>query len=124
MNKPTLSRCFKLLDDGFSLITVGENKVPNFPWKKFQTSQISKNDFKRLYEYNGGETYVDKSTGEIIEKSGTVGIGIATGYNNIEVIDIDLKVLPTLKDQQDFWNEYTMYLRESIDDFDTKFVIY
>ena len=42
MNKPTLSRCFKLLDDGFSLITVGENKVPNFPWKKFQTSQPQK----------------------------------------------------------------------------------
>lgn len=124
MNKPTISRCYKLLDDGFSLITVGENKVPNFPWKKYQTSQISKNDFKRLYEYNSGETYVDKSTGEIIEKRATVGIGIATGYNNIEVIDIDLKVLPTLKDQQDFWNEYTMYLRESIDDFDTKFVIY
>lgn len=124
MNKPTLSRCYKLLDDGFSLITVGENKVPNVPWKKFQTSQISKSDFKRLYEYNGGETYVDKSTGEIIEKRATVGVGIATGYNNIEVIDIDLKVLPTLKDQQDFWNEYTMYLRESIDDFDTKFVIY
>ena len=124
MNKPTLSRCFKLLDDGFSLITVGENKVPNFSWKNLQTSQISKDDFKRRYEYNGGETYVDKSTGEIIEKKPTVGVGIATGYNNIEVIDIDLKVLPTLKDQQDFWNEYTMYLRESIDDFDTKFVIY
>ena len=120
MKKPPLSRCFKLLVDGFSLITVGENKVPNFPWKKYQTSQISKNDFKRLYEYNGGENYVDKSTGEIIEKRATVGIGIATGYNTIEVIDIDLKVLPTLKDQQDFWNEYTMYLRESIDDFDTK----
>ena len=124
MNKPTLSRCFKLLDDGFSLITVGENKKPNFAWKKCQTVPYSHSDFEKVYEYNGGKTYVDKSTGEIIEIKPSIGIGIATGYNNIEVIDIDLKVLPTLKDQQDFWNEYTMYLKESIDDFDTKFVIY
>ncbi len=124
MNKPTLSRCFKLLDDGFSLITVGENKVPNFSWKKCQTVPYSKTDFEKVYDYSGGKTFVDKITGEIIEIKPSVGIGIVTGFNNIEVIDIDLKVLPTLKDQQDFWNEYTMYLRESIDDFDTKFVIY
>ena len=124
MNKPTISRCYKLLDDGFSLITVGENKVPNFLWKRCQSSQLSKSDFLKQYDYSGGKEYVDKSTGEYIEVKPTVGIGIVTGYNNIEVIDIDLKVLPTLKDQQDFWNEYTMYLRESIDDFDTKFVIY
>lgn len=124
MNKPTISRCYKLLDDGFSLITVGENKVPNFSWKRCQSSQLSKSDFLKQYNYSGGKEYVDKSTGEIIEVKPTVGIGIVTGFNNIEVIDIDLKVLPTLKDQQDFWSEYTGYLRESIDDFDTKFVIY
>lgn len=124
MNKPTLSRCFKLLDDGYSLITVGKDKVPNFSWKKRQTVAYSKEEFKKAYEYDGGKEFVDKTTGEIKIIEPTVGIGIATGYNNIEVIDIDLKVLPTLKDQQDFWNEYTMYLKESIDDFDTKFVIY
>ena len=124
MNKPTLSRCFKLLDDDLSLITVGENKIPNFSWKRYQTTKYTKNDFEKAYQYPGGKTYVDKNTGDIIEIKASVGIGIATGYNNIEVIDVDLKVLPTLKDQQDFWNEYTMYLKESIDDFDTKFVIY
>ena len=124
MNKPTISRCYKLLDDGFSLITVGENKVPNFAWKKYQTAQYTKSDFEKVYEYSGGKFFKDKETKEEVEIKPTVGIGIATGFNNIEVIDIDLKVLPTLKDQQDFWNEYTMYLKESIDDFDNKFVIY
>jgi len=124
MNKPTISRCNKLLDDGFSLLTVGDGKKPNFTWKKSQTKPLSKNDFIKLYEYAGGEFYKDKDTNELIEIKPTLGIGIITGFNNLEVIDIDLKVLPTLKDQQDFWNEYTMYLRESIDDFDNKFVIY
>lgn len=124
MNKPSISRCNKLFDDGFSLLTVGEGKKPNFTWKKSQTKALSKNDFIKLYEYSGGEFYKDKDTDEMIEIKPTLGVGIITGYNNLEVIDIDLKVLPTLKDQQDFWNEYTMYLRESIDDFDSKFVIY
>ena len=124
MNKPSISRCNKLLDDGFSLITVGESKRPNFSWKKCMTKAYSKSDFEKVYGYDGGKTWVDKSTGEINEIPPSLGVGIVTGYNMLEVIDIDLKVLPTLKDQQDFWNEYTMYLRESIDDFDSKFVIY
>jgi hypothetical protein len=124
MNKPTLSRCFKLLDDDLSIITVGENKIPNFTWKRYQTKKYTKSDFEKAYDYSGGKTFVDKTTGELIEIKPSVGVGIATGYNNIEVIDVDLKVLQTLKDQQDFWKEYTTYLRESIDDFDTKFVIY
>ncbi len=124
MNKPTLSRCYKLLDDGFSLITVGKNKIPNFAWKKYQTKPYQKDDFEKAYMYAGGKTFTDKHTNDLVEIAASDGIGIVTGYNQIEVIDIDLKVLPTLKDQQDFWNEYTMYLRESIDDFDTKFVIY
>jgi hypothetical protein len=124
MNKPTISRCFKLLDDGFSLITVGENKVPNFAWKKCQTKPYQKDEFEKVYNYSGGKEFINKSTGEVTEIKPSVGIGIVTGYNNVEVIDIDLKVLATLKDQQDFWNEYTTYLRESIDDFDSKFVIY
>lgn len=119
MNKPTLSRCFKLIDDGFSLLTVGDKKQPNFSWKKNQSEQIDKVEFERRYNYNGGIKLNDGS-----EMKATNGIGIITGFNNIEVIDVDLKVFQTLKDQQDFWNEYTMYLKESIDDFDSKFVIY
>jgi hypothetical protein len=117
--KTDLGKCKKLLDSGLSLLCVGDNKVPNFPWKKRQTEAYPKSDFEKDYNYSGG----------IIRKDGTEipptnGIGIVTGFNGIEVIDIDLKILPSLKLQQDFWNEFTSFLKDNIDDFDSKFVIY
>jgi hypothetical protein len=118
----TLSYCNKLLDIGFSLITVGENKRPNTSWKQYQTSKISKEQFEKNYNIKNS-SYTD-SEGNTKEIQATTKIGIATGFFDVEVIDIDLKVLPSLKLQQDFWNEYTTFLRESILDFDKKVVIY
>lgn len=117
--KAELGRCKALLDSGFSLVTVGVNKIPNFPWKKYQTEQPKKEDFEKNYNYSGGKF---KSDG--IEIEPTTGVGIITGYNNLEVIDIDLKVFPTLKEQTDFWREYLSFLRDNIVDFNDKFVIY
>src|SRR3972149_6936150 len=76
MNKPTLSRCKKLLEDGFSIITVGENKRPNFAWKKFQTIPYTLEAFEKAFDYAGGKTYVDKSTGELVEVNASIGVGI------------------------------------------------
>lgn len=127
MNKPDISRCNKLIDDGFSLLTVGEGKKPNFTWKYHQTHQISKTDFEKRYHYSGGEFFKQKQNDETyinVEIQPTLGIGIITGFNDLEVIDIDLKVYHTLKEQQDFWDIYLTYLKESIDDFENKVVIY
>ena len=96
-----------MLDEGFSLITVGDSKKPNLKWKEQQTKQLSKEQFERNYNQ---ET--------------TNGVGYCTGFNNLEVFDIDLKILPTLKAQSDWWNEYHSFLRDNIADFDEKFVIY
>jgi len=52
------------------------------------------------------------------------GWAIITGYDFLEVIDVDLKVFSTPKEMQDFWNEYLETLRDNIYDFDEKFVIY
>jgi hypothetical protein len=49
---------------------------------------------------------------------------LVTGYNDLEVLDTDLKVFATLKEQNDFWNEYLSFLTDNIDDFDKKFAIY
>lgn len=117
--KPEIGRCKKLLDSGFSLVTVGKDKVPNFPWKKHQTEPYQKADFEKNYNYAGG---LFKKNGDEIEP--TTGIGIITGFNNLEVIDIDLKIFKTLKEQQDFWKEYLTFLQDNILDFDDKFVIY
>jgi len=102
-----LDFCKRLLDSDLSLITIGDKKVPNIKWKQFQDKAMSKADFEKVYTLPS-----------------TKGVGILTGYNNLEVIDVDLKTLPSLKMQQDFWNELIGLLRDNIDDFDKKFTIY
>src|SRR5690554_2654357 len=119
----SLEKCYKLLEDGFSLITVKEDKIPNFSWKKYQTKPASKIEFEKYYNYKGGKTYTNKE-GEIVEIKPTRNIGIVTGYGDLECIDVDLKVFSTAKEQKEFWEEYTGYLDDNILDFWDKFVIY
>ena len=108
----TLERCYRLLDEGFSLITAQADKKPNqLTWKQYQTNAITKDEFRKAY--------ISEST-----TTKTEIVGIITGFNNLEVIDIDLKVFPTLPDQEDFWTELHSYIKDNIDDFDKKFVIY
>lgn len=113
-----ITKCNRLIDDGFSLITVSNNKKPNFSWKKSQTIPYSKSDFEKHYLYQGG---IIKKDGE--ELPATENVGIVTGYGGLEVIDIDLKVLDTAREQLDFWNEYLKFLEDNILDFHDKFVI-
>lgn len=106
----------------FSVITVGENKIPNFSWKKYQTEKITSEKLKYQIEYKGG--FFTDSKGEKHEIKPTVNFGLVTGFEDLEVIDIDLKVFSTAQEQRDFWNEFISFLKESILDFDDKFVIY
>jgi len=102
-----LNKCFRLLDEGFSLITVSKDKIPNTKWKQYQTSPIDKETFKKHYNL-----------------STTDNIGIVTGYQDLECVDIDLKVFSTAKEKVDFWEEYISFLKDNIFDFDDKFVVY
>jgi len=103
----SVNRARQLIDCNLSLIPIGDNKMPWVRWKEYQTKIVDKDKFTEYY-------HNDK----------TKGIGIVTGYDNLECVDVDLKILPSLKDQQDFWNEYINFLKDNIDDFDNKFVIY
>jgi hypothetical protein len=96
----------KFIDSGYSVIPVLETKQPAIKWKQYQTYQISKDEIERLHSKDYAKW------------------GFCTGYNNLEVIDIDLKVLSSLKDQNDFWIEFVTMLKDNILDFDTKFIIY
>ncbi len=107
MNKLPLAKLNRLIDDGYSLITIGEKKKPNFKWKECQTKALTKEQFS--INYNAPST---------------LGQGYCTGYNNIEVIDIDLKIYDSLAKQQEIWAEYLQLLKDHISDFDKKFVIY
>ena len=49
--------------------------------------------------------------------------GCRSGVNDIECIDIDLKVFSSLPEKLAWWNEYISFLRDNISEFDYKFVI-
>ena len=119
---PLLSHSLRLLDTGYSVITVGYNKVPNVPWKKYQASQITKEELEKNYTISD-DVYVrsDGSTGTVLK---TNCVGLCTGFNGLEVIDVDLKVLPVLEERTAFWEEYLNFIKCSVIDFDDKFVIY
>jgi len=102
-----LDKCNRLLDEGFSLITVKNDKLPNIKWKKHQTEQPTKEEFNNYYNLFNTEN-----------------VGLVTGYSDVEVIDVDLKVFSTAREQLSFWNEYLEFLKDNIFDFDEKFVIY
>jgi hypothetical protein len=91
----------------FSLLLVGENKVPVGKWKELQSEKMTP----------------DQLTTKLKDPN-VQGIGIITGFEFLEVIDVDLKVFSTPSEMSSFWNEYITTLRESIYDFDNKFAVY
>ena len=91
----------------FSLITVTKDKIPNFKWKEQQSRKLSPEEFTKHYK-----------------NQTTDNVGIVTGFEDLEVIDVDLKVFSTTTEKTNFWNEYLSLLKEAIFDFDKKFVIY
>ena len=105
-NKPTISRCNNIIDAGFSIITIGSEKIPNIKWKHYQSEAMTKDHFSNFYNLNT-----------------TKGVGIITGYKNLEVIDVDLKIFSTQTEQINFWDEYMKFLKDNIIDFADKFVI-
>lgn len=87
---------------GYSIIPCSETKTPIGAWKKYQTQCRTEDEIQNLIS----PLY-----------------GIVTGFNNLEVLDIDLKVLSTKKEQVEFWEEFINFLKDNIYDFDEKFVI-
>lgn len=103
----------------FSIITIGENKVPNFPWKAQQTEKLSKEQLQKNLRYQGG---IARSDGT--ELPPTKGVGIVTGFDFLECVDVDTKVFSTQHEKDEFWDEYYQTLKDNILDFEKKFVVY
>jgi hypothetical protein len=91
----------------FSVITIGENKIPNFPWKEQQNEKLSEEQFLKQ-----------------LKNPTTSGVGIVTGFEYLEVIDIDTKVFSTQHEKDEFWNEFYQTLKDNIVDFEQKFAVY
>ena len=91
----------KLAGIGYSIIPCDATKKPQeLKW----TEQICK-------------------TADDIDRMNAPLYGCRAGFNDIECIDVDLKVLPSLPDRQKWWDEYISFLRDNISDFDEKVVI-
>jgi len=101
----TLGRAINLLNTGYSVMPISNGKVPLIKWKEYQTKSISPNEL---------QGYESKAK----------GFGIITGFWDVECIDIDLKVFPTLEEGRRFWDEFKGFIEDHIDDFDRKFVVY
>ena len=102
-----LTKLNRLIDEGFSVLFADDAKRPIGSWKTLQQVAYTKEQLEQAYSNPKNAL-----------------AGIITGYNNLEVIDIDLKVFSSLSEQNEFWNEYLQFLKDNIDDFDKKFVIY
>jgi hypothetical protein len=101
----TIGRAINLLNAGYSVMPISEGKRPLIKWKEYQTKRITPQE---LQEY----------------ESKAKGFGIITGYWDVECIDVDLKVFPSVQDGKIFWEELVSFFSDHIDDFDKKFVIY
>jgi hypothetical protein len=91
----------KLASLGFSLIPCRENKSPI-------ETQWQKKPIK---------------TPEEIDELNPDMWGCRCGYNDIECIDVDLKVLTSLPERKEWFEEYLTFLSDNIEDFNKKVVI-
>lgn len=91
-----------LASKGYSIIPCKPDKSPEGAWKSNQTKARTVEEVDAL----NCELY-----------------GLVTGYNNLEVIDIDCKVITDFHEQKSFWSEFIAFLSDNIEDFYKKFVI-
>ena len=92
----------KLASEGFSIIPVEENKKPKGGWKKYQK---------------------EHRTPDEVEQLNAPLYGLVCGYNDVECIDVDLKVIVGLKEQKEWWAEYLQFLKDNIEDLESKVTI-
>ena len=103
-----------LIENDFSIVPIkeftskkGVHHKPNL----FSLTPFFKNK-TNLFQFS--TWYLDKKT---------VSFALVTGYNDIEAIDIDSKILKNKQDRDSFLKEYFDTLNDNIDDFYKKFCI-
>lgn len=91
-----------LIEIGYNCMPIGSDKTPLVGWKKYQDEKInSLNDFSVNSDY----------------------YALICGFNDVECIDIDLKILPAKVDRDKFAKELFEMIDANIDDFKKRFVI-
>ena len=95
------------LKNNLSFIAVGDNKRPIGSWKESQTRALTEAELAIKALHNDFRCY-----------------GIVTGYDGLEAIDVDLKVIKNEKKRAAFWNKLMELLGDHIEGFLDKVVIY
>ena len=106
MIKLDIQKCNNLIERGFSLITATADKIPVGSWKQAQETATDIEGFRVKYL-----------------KTKAKAVGIVTGFNDLECLDVDLKVFSTAREKKEFWAEYISFLEDNIFNFKDKFVI-
>ena len=102
MSKYTISECKTLIENNISVVVADQYKKPL--WSAWQSKQITFTQFSRYYKKADA-----KITGIVCT-------------NNIECIDVDLKILPESKRDSEFKKMITFFA-DQIDDFHKKFFV-
>lgn len=95
-----------LLAAGYSLLVASEDKLPCHSWKALMTTPWTVAELEKNIQNPKAFRY-----------------GYPTGYNDILVIDIDLKVLP-MELRAAFFTEFMAFVRDNVDGFDKKVAVH
>lgn len=97
----------RLLNAGYSIMVVDEDKKPMLSWKALQETP-----------------WTEKELEEQIKRPNVWRYGLITGFGGLFCIDIDLKVFEDVDDREPFFEEFISFVRDNIDSFDKKVAIY
>jgi len=97
----------QLINFGYSVLPLKADKSPNIgTWKTNQTTPPTQ---AQVLNYTNSD--------------GFKYLGLVTGYNDLEAIDIDLKVFVEQSERDTFWSNYLQELEDNIEGFKDKFTI-
>ena len=91
----------KLYNEGYGLLPLKDNKEPIGPWKHLQTKTKSP-----------------------IEMANSKNYGLICGVNDVEILDLDFKVLETEEEKDNLYNETLLFIEENIKDASNKLALY
>lgn len=87
-----------IIAEGYNCIAINEDKTPKRGWKEYQDKPV---------------TSLTEST----------HYALICGFNDVECIDVDTKILPSKEERDAFWNSLLSMISDHIDDYAKKLVI-
>lgn len=107
MTTDKLKQALELTKD-FSVIPVNPDKIPTVKtWTPYQTQKMSRGQLK-----------------DISLKTNPSDVAIITGYENLQCIDVDTKIMDNEQEKVQFADSFFSLLRDHIPDFDNKIAVY